>query len=347
MTLTKLLAPYKCLSITGICKNAGKTTLLNTLIEGFERQGDNVLAITSIGLDGEKTDVLFGTDKPQVYVKEGMLFATAKELLPLCTATKEIVAVTDFFTPLGVVVVCRALSGGKVILAGPSITDQLVSLKETFYKKGAQRVLIDGALSRRSLITAKLSDACLLVAGASFSPNYDALIEETLFNIDILTLPLAKKEEKINCGAENSLSLRREELAILEKGEKNFAFAAKEKGAGSASAPKKISFLSKEGGSIYFEGAITDATVMPLITAKGKNSLIVAAEDNSKIMLSKETFYRAKASGVNFAVKKSVNLAAVAVNPYSVEGYTIDAKKFISDLRGKTALPIYDTRGNL
>ncbi len=351
MTLAKLLSSYKCLSVTGICKNAGKTTLLNTLIDGFERENCEPLAITSIGLDGEKVDVLSGTDKPQIYVKSGMLFATAKELLPLCTATKEIIAVTDFYTPLGVVAVCRALSGGKVILAGPSITSQLAGLKDIFFDKGAQKVLIDGALSRRSLITAKLSDACLLVAGAGSSISYDALIEETLFNIDILTLPLA--EENID-KAGLPLSFIKNPSGELYKEQKDFSFAPKgclastssaKSGLSRADNNKKILNKIKEKEIVEIEGALTDGALMPLIKAKGKKPLTVIAEDSSKIMLSKEIFYRAKASGVFFAVKKSVNLAAVAINPYSVEGYILDANKFADDLKAKTNLPLFDTRG--
>lgn len=311
MILSKLLAPYNCLSITGICKNAGKTTLLNTLTEQFEQEGI-LPALTSIGLDGEKTDVLYGTDKPQVYLKSGMFFATAKELLPLCTATKEIVEVTDFSTPLGVVVVCRARSGGKVILAGPSITGQLAQLREIFLKKGAQKVLIDGALSRRSLITPSLSDACLLVAGASFSLSYDALIEETLFNIALLTLPLIKAEENFK-----EIKVKKDFLA-----------------------------LSKEKDLLYFEGALTDAVITPVIRAKDKNGLRVVVQDSSKVMLSKNIFYSAKEAGISFFVKNSVNLAAVAVNPYSIEGYTLDIKKIVEGIREKTNIPLYDTRGN-
>ena len=149
--LRDLIAPYRSISIIGMCKNAGKTTVLNSIIRQYAGCGET-LALTSIGRDGEDQDLVTGTKKPGIFVAEGTLIATASELvLQRCDVTREILDTTGISTPMGDVVLFRARSDGAVQLAGPSINSQLAQVREDFFRFGADRVLIDGALSRKSL----------------------------------------------------------------------------------------------------------------------------------------------------------------------------------------------------
>ena len=127
--LFDLIAPYTTVCLAGMCKNAGKTTALNALIRGARERGVS-LALTSIGRDGEREDLITGTYKPPIYVTGGTLFATARELLQRCDATYEVLSLTGVYTPLGEVAILRALSDGFVELAGPSMTEQIVALTE-------------------------------------------------------------------------------------------------------------------------------------------------------------------------------------------------------------------------
>lgn len=128
--LLRQLHSVKTMSIVGMCKNAGKTTMLNWLLEQGKLQG--VLGLTSIGRDGESTDIVTGTEKPGIFVREGTLIATAKDMLRLGDITKEILMTTGIPTPLGEVVIVRARSAGHVQLAGPSITTQLKTVSKEF-----------------------------------------------------------------------------------------------------------------------------------------------------------------------------------------------------------------------
>ena len=73
--------------------------MLNWLLEQGKLQG--VLGLTSIGRDGESTDIVTGTEKPGIFVREGTLIATAKDMLRLGDITKEILMTTGIPTPLG------------------------------------------------------------------------------------------------------------------------------------------------------------------------------------------------------------------------------------------------------
>jgi len=69
---------YKTISIIGLAKNAGKTVALNYLID--EANKFNVITgITSTGRDGESIDLVTKTQKPTIFVTEGMYVATAKK----------------------------------------------------------------------------------------------------------------------------------------------------------------------------------------------------------------------------------------------------------------------------
>ena len=108
--LIRRLNETKTMSIVGMCKNAGKTTMLNWLLTAGHLRG--TLGLTSIGRDGESTDVVTGTEKPGIFVREGTLIATAKDMLRLGDVTKEILMTTGIPTPLGEVVIMRARSAG-------------------------------------------------------------------------------------------------------------------------------------------------------------------------------------------------------------------------------------------
>ncbi|MCL2855484.1 MAG: hypothetical protein FWE21_07690 [Defluviitaleaceae bacterium] len=183
-----LLKPYKTISIIGMDKNVGKTTLLNHLIAGFAADGQS-LALTSIGRDGEDTDLVTSTPKPRIYVPVGAIVATAEGLLPQCDITLEVQAVTAHATPLGRIVMVRALSAGYVQLAGPSIVAQMADIIQNM--PTTDKVIIDGAISRKTFANPAIAQSAVLCTGATLSPNMDEVAAKTRHAVDILTLPKA------------------------------------------------------------------------------------------------------------------------------------------------------------
>ena len=179
--LLRRLNETKTMSIVGMCKNAGKTTMLNWLLTSDHLRG--ALGLTSIGRGGESTDVVTGTEKPGIFVKEGTLIATAKDMLRLGDVTKEILMTTGIPTPLGEVVILRARSAGYVQLAGPSITTQL--------KLGADRSIIDGALGRKSLGARAVAEGVILCTGASYHMSMEKVIADTVHIYRLMNLPKA------------------------------------------------------------------------------------------------------------------------------------------------------------
>ena len=135
------MSRYKSISIIGMRKNVGKTTTLNCML----KQADSIsVGLTSIGVDGEREDRVYKTPKPEIYVKTGSLIATAERCFLDSDITLEILEITNVNTPLGRIIIAKALSDGYIELAGPSINTQIKWICERLEKLGAHLTLVDG-----------------------------------------------------------------------------------------------------------------------------------------------------------------------------------------------------------
>lgn len=308
--LFDLIAPYTTLCLAGMCKNAGKTTALNALIQGALAR-DVSLALTSIGRDGEREDLVTGTNKPPIYVTGGTLFATARGLIPKCDVTGEILDLTGIHTPLGEVVILRALSDGFVELAGPSMTEQIVALTAKLKDFGAQKVLIDGALFRRSLCAPEAAEGVILSTGASYGPDMGKTAADTAFVAQLLTLPVS--------GPWPDMAGRR--------------FAREELYDDLAEA------LAGKGDILYATGAFTDAMATTLLRRRSIPHEIVV-EDGTRLLLARENYEKLRARGVSFRVRRQNVLVAVTVNPFSAYGAPYDPAAFQGLVAERVNVPV-------
>ena len=309
--LFDLIAPYTTVCLAGMCKNAGKTTALNALIRGAKARG-TALALTSIGRDGEREDLVTGTNKPPIYVTRGTLFATARGLLPKCDVTGEILDLTGIHTPLGEVAILRALSDGFVELAGPSMTDQIISLTERLKSFGAQKVLIDGALFRRSLCAPEAAEGVILSTGASCGPDMGKTAADTAFVAELLTLSESGPWPDL----EGSRFVRSEERF-------NDLSEA----------------LEGQGDDLFAAGAFTDAMASALLRRKGIPHG-VHVEDGTRLLLSRENYEKLRARGVSFRVRRKNALIALTVNPFSAYGAPYDPAAFRRLMESKVNVPV-------
>ena len=302
-----LLHPYRTISIIGMAKNVGKTTTLNYLIHEFAKSG-TTLALTSIGRDGEAIDLVTHTEKPTIFVQKGTVIATAEKLLGLGDISKEILSVTRMNTPMGKVVVARARSDGYVQIGGPSITTQIAHLLKDMDQFGVDKMVVDGAISRKTLANPYVTAATILCTGASLNPNMQVVIDETRHLVDLFTLPQMK------------------ESAILQK----IATAPDEK-------------VIKADEFIYVKGAVSDAYVNQLIMSNhhlGDTYLI--AEDASKIFIKPLTHEKLKIKQAKLTVLNPINLVAVTVNPVSPHGVNFDREEFLRKMVAHVKIPVFD-----
>lgn len=305
--LIQQLQSVRSMSIVGMCKNAGKTTMLNWLLAHSGR--GRVLGLTSIGRDGESTDVVTGTEKPSIFVPAGTLIATAKDMLWLGDVTKEILVSTGIPTPLGEVIIMRARSDGYVQLAGPSITTQLKSVSQTFFDLGAEQSIIDGALGRKSLGARQVAEGIVLCTGASYHMRMEKVIADTVSIYRIMNLP---KAQTVPAAPEGTLEQ-----------------------------------CLKEQGEALVTGALTDSMVLPLLRAGvlRKNRLVVV--DPSKVLLSPDTLDKMQLREVRLETAEAARTLCITVNPVSAYGWKFDKDEFRARLQEAVDIPVINVKEEL
>ncbi len=327
--LYNLIKDYRTVSFIGLCKNAGKTTAMNQLLTGLQTDGIAV-GVTSVGRDGESTDIVTGTAKPRIYVTEGTVFATAAVLFQYCDCTREILEVTDVRTPLGEVAVVRALSDGWVQLGGPSTVQQLIGLKESFARYGAERIIIDGATSRKSTCTSDLVDATVLSTGASLNRDMRFVVEQTAFSAEVLQLPVsgnpaASRTAKF-CAERGMVMIGKEEIGVE---------------AGVTPEIALRQYADNKTEVLLVDGALTDAFLAGFLSAGSDCANIeFVIRDAGKVLISSVTYNKLKLRQCRLRVLRPVRLAAVTVNPYSTLGVDFDAAAFQQAVAEQVAVPV-------
>lgn len=311
--LYNLLKDYRTIAVIGMCKNAGKTTVLNRLIYEFAASNRTV-GLTSIGRDGEKNDVVTNTGKPEIFVHRGTMIATASGVIEMGNVSREIYDVTDISTPMGNVIVFKAMSDGYVQLAGPSMTSQLKIIRDELERFGTQHIFIDGALSRKSLSMPSVSEAAVLSSGASYSPDINKTVQDTVYCVELLNLEETKHKLFPSYGkfmlTSSDEIIEADDISLVMDKLKDTTYNA-----------------------LLIKGALTDSLASVLLSSgKFRSHLELIVEDASRILLTQNAYKKLLLAGSDFTVLKKIHLAAVTVNPFSAYGLHYNDKEFFEKM---------------
>lgn len=307
--LKGLIDGINTLSVIGMCKNAGKTTVLNSLIHCCEDAGE-ILGLTSVGRDGERSDLVTNTKKPEIFIRGGAVIATAETLLEYCDISREILWTSGIHTPLGEIVIVRARSSGYVQLGGASMTEQTAVIRDELFEFGVDRVIIDGAISRKSLATPDLCEAAVLCTGASYNINMRVTASDTAYIAGLFGLPQFSHIPQL-CNR----------YTVMCEGEISAC--------GEFSDVMPVLKIG-ECSAMIIKGGVTDNIAKEVLSAsRFIKGVAIVAEDASRLLLSESMFDRLVRCGARIYVLRRAGLLAVAVNPFSAYGvhYERDAFK--------------------
>ena len=274
--LEELSQKYKTISIVGMAKNAGKTTALNYLIEEAMDEGI-VLGITSTGRDGESTDLVTGTDKPRVFLDTDTIVSVPTQLYELADAGLEILKMTEYNSSIGQIMLCRVATSGYVQIAGPVINASHQKMCEEMLDLGAELVLIDGAIDRKSIAAPGTSDAIILSTGAVLSRSMKKVIEETAHTVGLYRLPILED------GGDKDIILEHlgeERPMIVGNGDVRILDLTTGLGAGKFLDGQ----INESTEYIYVPGAFTQSVVADINPRKLKNVTFVL-KDPTKIFI--------------------------------------------------------------
>jgi len=317
------LGEVRSLALVGLGKNVGKTTALNVLVGEAQARS---LALTSIGRDGELVDAITSHTKPPIRVPMGTLVATVENAV---ADAWEVIEHTGEPTPLGPIVIARALREVQWEISGPSTVRGLERVRASFEAHGADFVIIDGAFDRRSSAAPLLSDVILLVSGASVDPDLDKVVALTAHMVDLLTLPAAE--------------LPAEALELLRERQVGYWT-----GTGVVRLPMRSALgKDRELAAAVPEDArailIGTALTPQLLEALEKRASLVVVRDPTHALVDPAPLQRFRARGGRLQVGFAVRLPLVIANPFSPYGWRFDPARFLERLSGAVgARPVVD-----
>lgn len=332
---------YKSISVIGMAKNAGKTVTLNYLIDEAYSHGV-ALGITSIGRDGETLDLVTQTDKPTIYVYEGTLIATAEGLFEQATARMEIVHMTDIQTAMGKIIIAKIRHDGYVQIAGPSTTIGIQTVALKMQGLGADVVLVDGALDRKSLASPSVTDATILATGAVLSRNMNTVIDETAHRVRLFGLEKIKPEFY----SEASSVIRERNVGLMKPtadGTEVKTLALKTAlGAGRAIARE----AEEETTHILLPGSLGEKLLADVLEVRGTlKGLTWVVKDATRIFLHPREWSIYTKRGLKVEVCETIHLIGVTVNPTAPAGYSFDADLLRCQLEQKLIdTPVYNVK---
>lgn len=326
---------YQTLSIVGMAKNAGKTTALNYLIEEAMDEGI-LLGITSTGRDGESTDLVTGTDKPRVYLDAGTIVSIPVQLYELAEAGLEILKMTGFSTPLGELMLCRVADSGYVQIAGPVSVKDNKALCAQMTELGAELILIDGAIDRKSVAAPGSSDAIILATGAVLSRSLKKVVQDTVHIVSLYQLPLlppGPERQQIE-------QLAGEQVMLMNDGQ----LQALELKTSLAAGRYLDQAIDEHTQLVYLPGALTSSVLADISPDKLK-SVPFVLKDPTRIFIDAVSWQQLVKKGFTAMVLENIKIAAITVNPFAPAGYSFDREQLRTAVAdAMDGIPVVDVK---
>lgn len=241
----------RAVAIVGICKNAGKTTLLNHILSLRPKHHWGVF---STGLDGEAVDTLFRIPKPAVKLGPGTIFCCDTAALDKLGSSVEVLEKPPVGSVSRTLWLARSLVSLETEITGPGSVAEQVRVLRRMRSHGAATVLIDGSLDRKSIALSEAMDAVIVLIGASFGP-IPAIISELRRLTLLSALPRAQTEP-----GEYQLLLGADQLLALQEG----AWTPTGLKSLMGNAPALKNWLEKDLAALYIPGALTDVVYTAL-----------------------------------------------------------------------------------
>ena len=314
------------LAVVGMTKNTGKTVALNHLLACAARDGV-ATGVTSIGRDGEERDQVFSIPKPPVLVWSGTIVATARHTLPRAKARWKLLAGTGLASPMGEIVIVRALEHGAMEVAGASRGSDQQEVLAQLRQCGCALIVLDGALGRSQHASPAIAEGMILATGAALGGGVPDVIRKTRDRLAILDIPQAGPEILARCDAvfehrgvgiwdRAGRPLFRADIATLNAG------------------PALLAFADREVATVAVSGAVGKAlwpTIDALLARHPGLTLVVA--DGTKLFIENADVTRFRSQGGSLLASRRITIAGITVNPCSPHGGHLVAEELLGAAR--------------
>lgn len=334
MTLYRdlLAAGLQTVAIVGMSKNAGKTVALNAIVREAGVFGA-CLGLTSIGRDGEKRDAVHNHVKPPIFLPAGSLVATASSVLRASGLNLELLSDTACYTPLGEIYIARLLEAGNIELVGPSTVNELVSVQFQLQQAGADLVLIDGALDRKTLATPLLAEGVVLATGAVIGKDVRTVVRKTLHQVSLLHLPLPSQVQVLQIARQ--LIAQRKLAFVTVNGEVHELALPSSIG----NEDRLREAMPPRARWLVLPGALVNR----LLRYLEQSPVGIIVRDAARVFVNADRFNRYLALGGDVRVAYRANLVAITVNPTSPNNLELDPHRLCALLSQNIKnIPVHD-----
>jgi hypothetical protein len=295
-------------AVIGLVKNAGKTTVVNALME----KTPLLFGLTSLGLDGERVDHLTGRAKPRIAPPAGTLVATTEGSLARSCYQMEIVERLPFHTSLGDVVIGVSSGEGCVEVSGPTTLAEVAETARRLRHHGALTVLVDGAINRLGSAAPRVSDAVIMATGGMVADTLDEVVETTVATLDMLQLPRADAETRHVIGSQTVNSPRL--VFVDQRGRISTMDVPTVVGEG-VTVAREVE--RRQTATLFVAGALTEEFVDDFTRVlPPRLRLTVVVRDATVLILSPMTVARFGRRHIDLRVLDPLRVLAVTANPY-------------------------------
>lgn len=314
------------LAVLGMTKNTGKTVTLNHLLAQAAAARVNV-GVTSIGRDGEDRDQVFFFPKPPVMVWPGTLVATARDPLQRSKVRWKLVDSTAIDTPMGEIVVVRALEYGEMEIAGASRNSDQIKILDRLKFRGATLVILDGALGRSHHASPAIADGVVLATGAAIGGGIQDVIRKTRNRLAILGIPQAGEAIRTLCGPVISNG----GVGLWNRyGEVQFMGKIPTLNAGRT----LLRHIESDTATIALGGAVGRSVWQALTTmAVLHPDLRVVVADGTKLFVENADLVTFQKLGATLVGLNAITVTGVTLNPTSPMGGDFAAEDFLAAAR--------------
>jgi len=329
-------AGKKITVIVGLSKNAGKTTVLNWLVNAglFKKTG-----IITTGRDGEDIDVIEGHKKPKVYVPASSLYTTGaaeinrnsawlsvREKLPYKAGGKNLWLVE------------AKVDIESEVIGPPSVREQ-IEIAKIILSHGADHIFIDGSLDRKAISAAIEVDSLIIVTSSVYG-NLPSLQKELsrLYELSGLSRWV---EERDKLQSLNKITIGLHSAQEDHDG-RLFALTYKSLLGHEKDLVGKLRKLGGNAAFVYLPGSLTERSFKIIKTVLGELpelKIVINHPFNLKIDDHALQVFKDRLFALN-----SMDIAGVAVNSFAVDGNHIDCELLRESVRREVTFPVIDVQ---
>ena len=320
----------RTVAVMGMTKNTGKTVCLNHLLEQAQAAGVAV-GLSSIGRDGEERDQVFSIPKPPVRVTSGCLVATARDTLLRAKVRTRLLGGTGIDSPMGEIVLVKALDGGEMEVAGASRSHDQHRVIALLRQCGAELVLLYGALGRSHHASPAIADGVVLATGSAIGGGVQDVLRKTRDRLAILGVAqadaalAAQVAPAFDCGGvgvwgRDGAPLLLEPIATLNV------------------APRLLALQGADVATVAVSGAVAQRLWQALGTLLADHpGLTLVVADGTKLFIDALDLAAFARQGGRVRALRAIRLAGITLNPFSPFGGSFDAHDFLAQAQDALA----------